>query len=906
MTFALTPERWRQVRQIFEDAMEQPLAEAPAFLAQACGTDVELRREVEDMLAACATVSDFLESSPRQLAAEALGTAPQLTLQAGQQLEHYKILSLLGKGGMGEVYLAQDQRLPRQVALKVLPASYTDDQARVRRFEQEARAASALNHPNITMIFDIGQADCGHFIAMELVAGQTLRAQLGEATRRGEKPPLSAVLEIAAQIASALAAAHEAGVVHRDIKPENIMLRPDGYVKVLDFGLAKLTETRKAERGARNEETEIHRSSFRDHPSTAPGTIMGTISYMSPEQVRGQAVDARSDLFSLGVVLYEMVTGQLPFDGETTSDVLAAILKSEPPVLASLLPTAPAGIQRIINLALCKERGGRYQTAHELLHDLRALQRSLERELEHGVTAELPNTISDASGNAAVRTQSSAEYVVNEIKRHKWMASAVLLVLLLLAAFGGWRYWQTADNAIDSIAVLPFVNLNADPNSEYLSDGLADSTINGLAQLSGLRVTALSSVLRYKQAEADAQAIGKALNVRAVLTGRLRQQGDALIVSAELVDVRDQHRIWGQQYNRKLSDLLTVQQEIARDISAQLRLHLSGAEQQRLGKSYTQNGAAYQLYLQGRYHWNKRSADGLQRAIEYFNQAIAQDGNYALAWAGLADCYSLLANYSGISPMESLPKAKAAAEKALALDDTLAEAHTSLGLVKRDYDWDFAGAEAAFQRAIELKPSYATAWQWRAENCVTLKRLDEAIAAMRRAHELDPFSLIISSEVGWAYYQARRFDEAVSPILKALELDGNFARGYFFLGRVYEQQRKYPEALAATAEALKRANNYSLFLASLGHIYGLSGQRDEAEKILAQLQERAGREYVSPVAFALVQTGLGHTEQALAALQQAYTNRDTIFIAYLRDPQLESLQTHPRYQEWLKRLGLVP
>jgi eukaryotic-like serine/threonine-protein kinase len=697
--------------------------------------------------------------------------------------------------------------------------------------------------------------------------------------------------------ASALAAAHQAGVVHRDIKPENIMLRPDGYVKVLDFGLAKLTEQ--------------HRALFHSDPDThsthtAPGTVMGTISYMSPEQVRGQEVDARTDLFSLGVVVYEMMTGQLPFDGETTSDVLAAILKSDPPVLESLLPCTPAGIQRIINLALCKERSGRYQSANELVHDLRALQRNLEWESEQGATAMLPLTVSDSSPLAAVRTQSSADYVVNEIKQHKRVAIVVLLVLLLLIAFGGWRYWGTAGTAIDSIAVLPFVNLSTDPNTEYLSDGLADSTINGLAQLSGLRVTALSSVLRYKQGETDTQAIGKALQVRAVLTGRLRQQGDALIISAELVDVRDQHRIWGQQYNRKLSDLLTVQQEIARDISAQLQLHLSGAEQQRLGKSYTQNGAAYQLYLQGRYHWNKRSADGLQRAIEYFNQAIAQDSNYALAWAGLADCYSLQPNYSGISPMESLPKAKVAAQKALALDDTLAEAHTSLGLVRRDYDWDFAGAEAAFQRAIELKPSYATAWQWRAENCVTLKRPDEAIAAMQRAHELDPFSLIISGEVGWAYYQARRFDEAVPPILKALELDANFARSYFFLGRVYEQQSKYPEALAATSEALKRAKDYSLFLASLGHIYGLSGQPNEAEKILAQLQERAAHEYVSPVALALVQTGLGNTEQALAALQQAYENRDTIFIAYLRDPQLERLQSHPRYLEWLKRLGLIP
>ncbi len=446
----MTPQRWQQVRRIFEDALEQPSAARLAFLNNACGADDELRREVEALFAANETA--------------AVASKQPGTMRVGEVLGHFEIEALLGRGGMGEVYLARDQRLQRQVALKVLRADFTHDPARVRRFEQEARAASALNHPNIAMIFDLGESARGHFIAMEYVAGQTLRARL-----RAGRLPLKTALELALQLAEALAAAHQAGVIHRDIKPENLMLRPDGYLKVLDFGLAKLTETRaSAGRAA--------------HSSTTPGTVLGTVSYMSPEQARGQAVDARTDLFSLGIVLYELATGRLPFDGETPSDVLAAILKSEPPALTEFLPAVPVAFQHVVARALRKARDERYQTADELLGDLRALQHDLDWQTEHDAAAQLPGPVAATGQITAARTQSSAEYVVNEIKRHK-LAAAVLFVLVLGAPaylYVARTSRATTPTAIKALAVLPLVNVSGAPEQEYFSDGLTEALITDL------------------------------------------------------------------------------------------------------------------------------------------------------------------------------------------------------------------------------------------------------------------------------------------------------------------------------------------------------------------------------------------------------------------------------------------
>ncbi len=890
---AMTPEKWQQIKDILEEARELPADERTIFLDNACKDDKELRGEIDSLLEAHFQVSDFIEDSPADLAEQLLEDDLNESL-IGQKLSHYQILSRIGKGGMGEVYLAFDERLSRKVAIKLLPSSFTKDLNRVRRFEQEARAASALNHPNILTIFDIGHFEELYFIATEFVEGQTLRALLQQKRLK----PLD-VVNIATQIANALVATHQAGIVHRDVKPENIMIRPDGIVKVLDFGLAKLSESLKAKAA--------NASSFAK-AKTGAGTILGTVNYMSPEQARGQEADARADLFSLGVVIYELLTGATPFTGKTPNDCIASILKDEPLALNECAPDIPDALQHMVSLALRKNRDERYQTAAALFEDLKGLKNYLERVKEEDVyktraSGDQQPAINFASGEKIIVNQSSAEYLIKQIKNHTLGATTALL-LLLLAVVGAVYLFGRKPQTIDSVAVLPFVNLSNDINTEYLSDGLADNIINSVSKLSNLKVTSFNTVTRYKGQAIDPQTVGRELKVKAVLLGRLVKQGDTIIISAEFVDTSDGHRLWGEQYNRKLLDILTIEKDIARQISDNLRQQLSGEEKRQLAKNYTENAEAYRLYLQGRYHWNKRSAEGLQQGIEFFTQAIDKDPSYALAYAGLADCYSLLANYASISPQESAPKAKAAAQKALQMDETLAEAHAALGLVKKDYDWDFMGAEKEFERAIQLNPNYAAAYQWRAENLVNLQRLDEATQMMQRAEELDPFSLIISGEVGWVYYQARQFDKAVEQLTKIVEMDRNFPRTYFFLGRVYEQQGKFKEAIEATKQALTLSNNYSFIAASLGHIYATSGQRAEAQKVLAQIEAQAQKEYVSPMAFALVHTALNDKDRAFQWLKKAAEQRDPILIYYLRDPQLENLQSDPRFAELVKQMGI--
>ncbi|MGH9941886.1 MAG: protein kinase domain-containing protein [Pyrinomonadaceae bacterium] len=889
----MSPERWQQVEQLYLLASEREPSERTALLDEACAGDEVLRREVESLLVYEQQAESFIEAPALEVAAKSLADEQARSI-VGRLIGHYQVLSLLGAGGMGEVYLAEDTALGRRVALKLLPPAFTREADRARRFEREARAASALNHPNILTIYEIGRVDGAHFIATEFIEGQTLRQRMS-----GSGMELDEALDISIQVAGALAAAHEAGIVHRDIKPENIMLRRDRIIKVLDFGLAKLTTKLPAGTASGG------RAPAQVSVKTEPGVVMGTAHYMSPEQLRGQEVDARTDIFSLGVLIYEMIACRQPFAGDTPSDCIASILKTEPSPLAEFAPEVPAELERIVFKALEKDREERYQVVQDLLLDLKKLKHHMEFEAERGRS--IPPATAALTGKIVVTpTQSSAEYVIGEVKLHRRAASIFLATLV--SALVGVAYFYSGGRdgqAINSVAVLPFINVNADPNTEYLSDGIADSLINSLSQLSDLKVMSFNSVSRYKGGPFNAQTVGRELKVQAVVIGRLTQQGDELAINVELVDARDLSRIWGAQYNRRSAGVLALQQEIAEELSENLHLKLNSQEQGRLAKSYTENPEAYQLYLKGRFFWNKRSGEGLQRGIEHFDQAIALDPGYALAYAGLADCYGLLPNYSSTSPTDALPRAKAAALKALELDDQLAEAHTSLGLVKKDYDWDFASADREFRRAIELNPNYATAYHWQAENLVTLRRLDEAIAAMKRAQELDPFSLIINGEVGWVYYHARQYDEAIEQLQKTVEMDPHFPRNFFFLGRAYEQERMYEEAISATQQAVALSSGYTLFKASLGHIYGMAGQRGEAQRLLNELRERSNREYVSPVAVALIHTGLGDRDQAFAWLEKAYQEHDTILVYYLRDPQLEGLQSDPRFADLLRRVGLT-
>ena len=832
-------------------------------------------------------------------------------LAANTILSHYRIISKIGAGGMGEVYLAEDSRLGRKVALKVLSADLTRNEDRVRRFEQEARAASALSHPNILTIFDIGKEDSTHFIATEFIEGQTLRSVL---TRGRMK--VGEVLDIALQAASALAAAHAAGIIHRDIKPENIMVRPDGLVKTLDFGLAKLIEEQapSADSGART----IAKA------NTDPGTVMGTAAYMSPEQARGQTVDARTDIFSLGVAIYEMIAGRAPFDGETASHVIVSILEKEPAPLMRSSPDAPGELERIVSKALAKDKEERYQTVKDLLIDLKRLKqrRDVDAEIERSIS---PDTLtrsavvttsgqvlatatkhsSISSGEVPGRTTSSAEYLVSGIKQHKrGVIGASALLVIGIVALIYFFYPASTSGAINSIAVLPLANAGGDPNLEYVSDGVSESLINSLSQLQRLRVTARTTAFRYKGKEVDPQQVGRELNVRAVLMGRVRQVGDKLNIQVDLVDATTGAQLWGEEYNRKLSDILAVKQEISREITDKLRLRLTGEEQKQITGRDTTNAEAYQSYLRGRYHWNKRTADDLKKAIEQFQQAINRDSNYALAYTGLADCHMLLEQYAGVPSSEAGPKAKAAAERALAIDDSLAEAHTSLAFHYHQ-SWRWEEAEKEFKRAISLNPNYPTAHHWYQILLRSLGRDDEALAEIKRAQELDPLSPVLEVNIGLLYTEKGDLDSAMEHGKRLAQLDPNFPLAHHVYALVYLKQRRYAEAIAEyQQDAAKDRTAYTLSF--LGHSYARAGRRDEAMALLKELEEKYKTRESLAQYVAAVYAGLGDKDQAFAWLEKGFQDKCGVLSFVAVDATYDPLRDDPRYADLLRRMGLRP
>jgi len=822
----------------------------------------------------------------------------------------YEIRSLLGKGGMGEVYLAYDNKLRRQVAIKLLPSEFTLNKIRLSRFEREAYAASSLNHPNIVTIYEIGEQDGLHYIATEYVEGESLRQHMAHG-----RIELREVLGLASQVAEALSAAHGAGIVHRDIKPENIMVRRDGYVKVLDFGLAKLVD--EAQATAQHIDAEAATETI--EVNTEPGIVMGTASYMSPEQARGLEVDARSDIWSLGVVLYEMVAGRLPFEGPTRTDLLSMILHREPPSLLLHRAESPAELERIVEKVLTKEREERYQLAKDLSVDLKRLRQrfDIEAELERSLTPEeaarRPNAqvaagntvtgvVTPTAQDSVAHTLSSAEYVVGEIKRHKLGAMLVLGTLVVgIAALVYYSYFRTRSATINSVAVLPFANTSGDPNMDYLSDGLSDSLINSLSQLPSLKVIARGSVFKYKGKEVDPQEVAQALGVQAIVTGRVVQRGDQLQVYAELMNVSDKTQMWGEQFNRKATDLLQVQTEISQRIAEQLRLRLTSSEQQQLVKEAKANPQAYELLLKGRFYAAKTTPADYKKAVEYFNQALAIDRNYALAYAELASAYRSLGSNSYLDPKETMPKAEAAARTALELDESLADAHTVLALVKKD-GWDWAGAEQEFTRAIELNPSLARAHSGFSAYLSIMSRHDQAIAEMKLARELDPLSLRYNANIGFAYYWARQYDQAIEQLKRTLELDQNFAAAHGLLGYAYAGKGDYTQAIAEYRESIKLRGENTSDQCYLGVALAKAGQRAAAETILKQLETT--KEYVSPAELAQLYVGLGNKEKALAALERAYTAHD-LQLQYLGvEPLYDSLHNDPRVQELIRKLGL--
>ncbi len=780
---------------------------------------------------------------------------------------------------MGAVYLAEDTRLGRKLALKILPAEFTRDPDRVARFGQEARAASALNHPNIITIYEVGEHEGAHFIATEFIEGRTLRHS---STPGGM--PIGEALGIAIQVAGALQAAHEAGITHRDIKPENVMIRPDGYVKVLDFGLAKLTERSDPKIDPANIDKE---AATMLKPNTDPGTVMGTVTYMSPEQARGLRVDARSDIFSLGVMLYEMVAGRPPFEGATSSDVIAAILVREPTPISQLVAGIPSEFEWSLNKALRKERDDRYDTVRSFLSDLKRMKSRLDFEAEltrvgqaqpfYGMSDEARIEISEA-----VTTEISG--VVDEV-----IAAPVR---------------RSSGHAIDSLAILPLANDGDDAEMEYLGDGITESIINSLTQLPQLRVIPRSTVFRYKGRKVDPEEIGRELGVRAVLTGRIMQHGDSLIVKTELVDVGRHTQLWGEQYRRPFTDIFALQDDISQEISGKLRLQLSGEERQKLVKHYTDNTEAYHLYLKGRYYVHKRTPDWIKKGVECFLQAIDLDPNYALAYAGLAEAYGFLASSTGGQPpREAYPKAKAAATKALELDEALGEAHCTLGFFRLLYDWDFAAAEKEFRRAIELSPNFANAWDGFGFYFKATGQSEASIRACQRAQELDPLSLFITLSLAWAYYFARQYDRAMEQGGKALDMDPNFGFAYWHRGMAYIQQKKFSDAITALRKAISLSGPATTFISYLGYANARLGKSREARQMIAQLERVSKRQYVSSYFIAMIYLGLGDLDRTFEWLEKAYEERSG-FMAFINvEPMLDALRGDPRFKMLIEKIG---
>lgn len=890
-----TPQRWQEIDRIFAAVLEREPGDRERFLAEACAGDDELRQEVESLLVHDSTGS-LVSRLPVEEATRLLTKTRALTLE-NKTIGPYKISKFLGDGGMGAVYLGHDLRLNRPVAIKLLSSYNATEAERLHRFRKEALAASALNHPNILTIYEIGEVEEHNFIVTEYVDGETLLELIHD-----ERLSLKGAIDIAIQVAAALAAAHSVGIVHRDIKPANVMVRADALVKVLDFGIAKFITD--------GDEPPPGESVLQ----TLPGTVVGTAAYMSPEQARGQSIDARSDVWSLGVVLYEMVTGVRPFSGDTPLDVMSALIHSTPKSLSAIAQKVPAGLQQIVDKALKKDRASRYQTAQEMLTDLKDLQKQLESsgQGESRYISEADDAIAKTAAFPSGQTEDESARSTLKAERSTWrgiisrrnliVVGLLLAVALSVAVFAYWTYDRVAFEA-KSIAVLPFKNESGNSDLDYLSDGITDSLINSLSQLPQVSVKARTSVFRYKNVDADPQQVGSELSVEAILNGRVVQRGDDLTLYLWLVDARNGNQVWGEQYDRKLADLVSLQRDIVRDVSEKLRVRLTGAEERRVTKDYAANAEAHRLYLRGRYHTNKLTPPEVQQGIIYFQKAIELDPTYALAYTGLSGANRALALGSEMPPREHLSRSKAAAQKALQLDEELAEAHTSLGGSVFWLERNWSESEKHYRRALQLNPNNVETHVFYAHLLSNTGRHNEALAEIKIARELDPLSPFISALEGQFLVHAGRHDEALARLNDTFVLAPGFWFPHVFASSAYIEKGMFNEALTEARRATELSPFQTISLAFEGIALVKLGKRDEARAILDKLLGMSQERFVPPYHIALLYNAFGEREQTLMWLERALEAGDPK-VAFLKvEPKWNNLRDDAEFQDLMRRAG---
>jgi serine/threonine protein kinase/Tfp pilus assembly protein PilF len=882
---------WRKVREIFDAALERGPEERADFVAQACGDDGQLRAEVESLLSSHGDAKSFLEKPAVEKVADVIEPETK-KLESGRLFGHYEIIRQIGEGGMGEVYLARDKKLDRKVAVKILNANFSRHESNLHRFLREAKTASALNHPNILIVHDVGTSDDDHFIVSEYIKGQTLRERL-----KGKRLSFHEALDIAIQTANALAAAHEANLVHRDIKPENIMIRPDGFVKVLDFGLAKLIEQKnKTFLGSEN-------STVEQNP-TAKGMILGTVNYMSPEQARGKDVDARTDIFSFGVVLYELLSGRTPFAGETTSDTISAILNNEPEPIAASRPETPAELQRIVSKTLRKDREERYHHIKDLLIDLKDIKQELEfsQKIERSPVSSKGKEDTADSSEAATehlrpQTTSSAEYIVEEIKQHKRGAAASLLILV--AATAALGYWFFSDrisadaSKIQSIAVLPLENLSGDPSQDYFADGMTEALIGDLSQIGALKVISRTSVMRYKGSGKSIPEIAGELKVDGIIEGSVQRFGERIRITAQLIHAATDSPVWSKSYERSVSDILKLQGEIAQAVASEISIQLTPEEQRQFGRAKSMDPRATEAFLLGRHYFHKWTKESERQAVEQFQKAVSIEPEYADAWAGLADAWTVRAMVDDIPIPEAEKPTRDAASRALEIDPQNAAAHISMCFIYNNYDFDWKRSEESCKRGIELDPSNAKGHFAYSYMLARMGRWDEMAQQMEKAMSLDPAEPWWPAVYGQNLIQARNYEEAERQLNRALQIDPDWWMAFRGLFHLYIELGRFDEAFRVAEQ-----RQYDHL--SMAYLYARMGDRQKASEYLKQSTSN------DPFELAQIYAALDDFDNAFNMINGTLDRREGFMFGYAVYPALDRLRSDPRWAEVSRRINLPP